>query len=336
MKTVAIITDVWASKPINGVVTTLWNIKKALEGHGFKVMVIHPGLFRSLPLPTYPEIKLAILAKRKLKRLLESIQPDFVHIASEGPLGFAARNVCLRKKWKFTTFYHTRLPEYVQVRLGAFRNLTYSYLRYFHKRSACTMVSTHSLKQELEQRGFSNLEVIPLGVDTHLFKPDPSQKAPMGMKKPVFVYLGRVAPEKNIEAFLDCDLPGSKLVIGEGPILGELRKKYRGKATFAGFKPGKELVDLLTGCDVFVFPSKTDTLSLAIMEALACGLPVAAYNVQGPNNIIENGKDGFLGEDLESNAKKCLSLNRDDCVKKAQSYSWGHTAKAFIKHLIPI
>lgn len=336
MKKIVIITDVWRNTSLNGVVTMLMNTKKVLEKKGFKVSMIHTGQFRTIPLPTYKEIKLAIMAKWKMERMLRRAKPDYIHIATEGPLGLTARSVCLKNKWKFTTFYHTRLPEYVYVRLGAFRRITYAYLRWFHKKSACTMVSTMTLKKELEKKRFGNIAVVPLGVDIALFKRNSKVALPVGLQKPIFAFLGRLAPEKNIEAFLKCKLPGSKLIIGDGPSRKELEEKYRDGATFVGYKRGKELVDLLSAADVFVFPSKTDTLSLVIMEAMACGLPVAAYNVQGPINIITPGEDGFLGANLAENAKKCLKLDRKNCLKKAKLYSWENTGKIFLKNLAGI
>ncbi len=332
-KTIVIITDAWTSAGVNGVVTALLKIQENLEKQGFRVVVIHPGMFFSVALPSDKSIRLSMFVKGKLERMLRKENPDYIHIATEGPLGLAGRRVCLNSKWPFTTFYHTRFPEYIEARFGGFKNLTYRYERWFHRASAALMVSTPSLKRELEARGFINLVVTPLGADLELFKHNPLAVPLPGMIKPIFVFLGRVAVEKNIEAFLKCDLPGSKLIIGDGPSRKELETKYHGKAVFAGYKTHTEVVDLLSASDVFVFPSKTDTFGLVIVEAMACGLPVAAYDVQGPADIVTNGVDGFLGEDLEGNAKKCLQLNRQKCIEKAQQYSWANSVKKFIENI---
>ncbi len=336
MKKIVFITDGWEDTTMSGVIVWLKNTKRIMEQLGFKVTIIHPGLFVNIPLPTYKEIKVSMFARKKLENMLKLEKPDYIHISMEASLGWAARMVCVKNKWKFTTFYHTRFPEYVYARLGTFEELTYSYLRWFHKASARTMVSTDSLKNELEGKGFKNIVVCPLGVDIDLFKKNPKAPIPYGLSKPIFVYMGRIAIEKTIELFLNCNLPGSKLVIGEGPQKLELENKYRGKAFFAGFKQGQELVDLLSASDVFVFPSKTDTFSLVTIEALACGLPVAAFDVQGPKNILTNGKDGYLGDNLEENAKKCLSIDKTECVKTAQRYSWKNSVNTFIENLIAV
>lgn len=335
MKRIVFITDVWGES-VNGVVTSLRQTKILLEERGFQVTVIHPGQFVTVPLPTYKEIKLSIATRRKMTKLMEAANPDYVHIATEGPLGFVARIVCMKKRWKFTTFYHTRWPEYVNMRLVGLKLTVYSYLRWFHKPSSKTFVSTESLRQELVKRRFKNVGVCSFGIDLEKYKKNPLAKPIPGLEKPVFVYMGRLAKEKNLPAFLNAKLPGSKLVIGDGPARSELEKKYRSKAMFAGYKTGQELVDMLSVCDVFVFPSKTDTFGLVILEALACDLPVAAYKVQGPEDIITNGVDGILGSDLAANAIACLELNRDRCRQKAMQYSWPLFTETFINNLVRI
>jgi len=268
--------------------------------------------------------------------MLDRIKPDCIHIATEGTLGLAARMLCVKNHWKFTTSYHTRLPEYVAIRVRHLRKATYDYLRWFHYPSHKVTVSTDSLKKELEKNGFKNVVSFPLGINLKFFKKNPKAKTPRNLKHPIFTFLGRIAPEKNIRTFLKCRLPGTKLIIGDGPQKSELQKEFGHEAVFVGCKKGKALTDLLSISDVFVFPSKTDTFGLAIIEALACGLPVAAYNVQGPNNIITNGLDGYLGTNLASNAKKCLKLNPEDCRKTAQKYSWDTYVEKFIKTLVHI
>ncbi len=336
MKNIIFITDAGIDNNISGVVTWLLNTQRELEKKDYKITFIEPKQFTNFPLPSYPEIKIALLSRNAMENMITESKPDFIHIATEGPLGLVARAVCQKNAWKFTTFYHTRLPEYLHVRFRTFKGITYQYMRWFHQASACTMVSTNSLKKELEERGFERVALVPMGVDIELFQRNPNAIKPDNLQKPIFTYLGRVAPEKNIEAFLECSLPGSKLIIGDGPARETLETKYKHSATFVGYKKGKEIIDLLSISDVFVFPSKTDTFGLTIIEALACGLPTAAYDVQGPNDIIENGVDGYLGENLEENAKKCLTINPAMCTKKAKKYSWTHSAESFLEHLIGI
>ncbi len=334
MKKIAIITDTW-SKNTSGVVTAILLAKKGMEKRGFKVHIIHPHRFSNLPLPYYPEIRMAFLPMWKLKKILERIRPDYIHIATEGTLGLSARMVCLKNGWKFTTSYHTRLPEYVAIRISYLKKTTYDYLRWFHSQSQKTIVSTDSLKKELEKNGFKNVVSFPLGINLKFFKKNSKAKKPKNLKSPVFTFLGRVAPEKNIRAFLKCKLPGSKLIIGDGPEKEKLQNEFS-KAIFVGYKKGRALIDLLSVSDVFVFPSKTDTFGLAIIEAMACGLPVAAYDVQGPNNIITNGLDGCLGKNLTVNAKKCLKLDFENCRRTAQKYSCDTYVDKFIKTLVHV
>lgn len=337
MKKVVIVTDVW-SKNINGVVTAITHTKKKLEKRGYQVTIIHPGLFRNLPLPSYAEIRLAIATRSHLREILKEINPNFIHIATEGPLGFAARIACSKQKWSFTTSYHTRLPEYISARISTkqLEKVTWKYLRWFHSKSKKIMVSTPSLKEELEKNHFKNIAIVPFGVDLELFKKNPKAILPKKIKKPVFTFLGRIAPEKNIESFLECDLPGTKLIIGDGPNKKKLQSKYKENTVFVGKKTGQNIVDLLSISDVFVFPSKTDTFGLVIIEALACELPIAGYDIHGPKDIVTNGKDGFLGNDLEKNALKCLEINKSNCRKKALNYSWDNFAKKFIKNMTHI
>ncbi|MDP2691245.1 MAG: glycosyltransferase family 1 protein [bacterium] len=335
MKKVVIFTDTWL-KNISGVVTSIMLTKKGLEEKGYKVFIIHPEQFSSFPLPYYHEIRMAFLPQWKMKKMLSRIKPDYIHIATEGTLGLAARMICLAHHWKFTSSYHTRLPEYVAVRVSYLKKPTYNYLRWFHSKSQNTIVSTDSMKKNLEKHHFKNVSAFPLGIDLKLFKRNPRAKTPRALKHPIFVFLGRVSPEKNLRAFLNCKLPGTKLIIGDGPEKEELEEEFGHEAVFVGYKKGKALVNLLSVCDVLVFPSKTDTFGLAMIEALACGLPVAAYDVQGPNNIISNGIDGYLGNNLNRNAKNCLKLKRSDCRKSAMKYSRTAYVKNFIASLVPI
>lgn len=338
-KKVLIVTDSWLQNS-SGVVTALKHTKKGLEAHGFEVIMIHPHLFRNIPLPFYKELRMALFPRRKLTEMIREIKPDFIHISTEGSLGATARMVCAKNNWGFTSAYHTRMPEYVGLRIPPLEKPTKKYLKWLHKGSKRIIVSTPSLKQELKKLGFKNVVSFPLGVDLDVFKRNPNAKIPTDpltrkplLEKPIFAFLGRVAPEKNIEAFLHTPLPGSKLIIGSGPAKKQLQKRFPDHALFVGHKSGQSLVDLLSISDVLVFPSRTDTFGLVIIEALACGVPVAAYNVHGPKDIIKQGITGFMGGSLAENAKKCLSLSSDRCRKEALKFSWDSYVENFIKNL---
>ncbi|HVU75684.1 MAG TPA: glycosyltransferase family 1 protein [Candidatus Paceibacterota bacterium] len=334
MKRITIVTDAWAPQ-INGVVITLNNTISRLEAQGYEVAVIHPYRFkRQMPLPTYPEIKLAFCSKRKMAALIEKEMPDTIHIATEGPLGFAARGACMRKGWAFTTAYHTHFPAYVSLRIPGMQRVVYAFLRRFHNAAAAVMVPTESIRQELSSHGFKRLVMWPRGVDTNLFKP--SRCTTEGLDRPCFAYFGRIAIEKNLEEFLALDLPGSKLVIGDGPDRAKLEAKYGERARFVGYKTGQDLVDMISCADVVVCPSYTETFGLTIVEALACGVPVAAHDAPGPRDILSPGTDGALDADLDKAARACLSLSKDACRQKALKYSWENATDMFVHELIPI
>lgn len=331
MKKVLIVTDAWSPQS-NGVIRVQDAHVSYLKAHGYDVMFIQPEQFTTIPLPIYPEIHLALFPRRRVRKMIEEAMPEAIHIMVEGPLGWAARAVCMKKGIPFTTWYHTHLQLYVDVRLRGFLRPIYYLMRRFHSTAVRTMVSTESLKRELEANGFKNITVVPLGVRTELFVRNPSPSLPQ-FTKPVFVYFGRLAIEKNPEEFLRLELPGTKLVFGDGPLRSSLEKKYP-EARFLGrYEVGKEFVDQLSICDVFVFPSRTETFGLVVLEALACGIPVAAHDVMGPRDIITEGKDGYLSDNLADAAKKCLTLSRDDCRVKALQYSWALSADLFIKNL---
>lgn len=332
-KKISIITDTWTNN-VNGIVTSLLETKKLLEKRDFEVSVINPMGYRSISLPSYPEIRLALISQKKMKAMLEAQKPDYIHIATEGTLGLNARMCCVKNNWKFTTSYHTHLPEYVKVRFYALKETTYSYLRWFHAPAEHVFVSTNYLKEQLELNDFEHVVIVPLGVDVERFKKNHKARLPRKLKKPVFTFLGRVAPEKNIEAFLKCDLPGSKLIIGDGPQREQLEQEYKDTAIFAGFKKGEKLIDSLSISDVLVFPSLTDTFGLAIVEALSCGLPIAAFDVPGPRDIVTSGLDGYLGENLAQNAISCLELKPQDCRATAIKYSWEKSVDSFIENLV--
>ena len=279
---ILIVSDAWLPQ-VNGVVRTLSTVQRELQAMGHVVEVMGPDRFRTIPCPTYPEIRLALFPGRRLAGLIDGFAPQAIHIATEGPLGMAARRWCLKHRLPFTTAYHTRFPEYVRARLLFPLAWTYAILRRFHGKSSGVMVATRSIRADLERRGFGNIRDWTRGVDLALFHP--AKKRPTDLAHPIFAFVGRVAVEKNIEAFLDLDLPGTKLVVGDGPQLDQLKRRYP-RVHFAGAHAGEALAGWFAAADVFVFPSRTDTFGLVMLEALASGLPVAAYPVPGPLDVV--------------------------------------------------
>lgn len=333
MKKILIVTDAWHPQVASGVLTILNNLIPLLKKNGFEVCVIHPGLFPTFPLPFYSEIRIPFFTKRKIKSIIGKEKPDYIHIMTESVLGFWARYACKQNKLKFTTSFGTDFPLYIKVRIGFLSDATYKYLKWFHSGSEKTIIHTKSLKFKLEKKGFKNLSIWAGGVNTNLFKIS-DNSLPLPYERPIFVYLGRIAIEKNLEEFLKCSLSGTKLIIGDGPLRNNFEKKYKDNTYFLGYKKGQELVDILSSCDVAVFPSRTDTFGLTIIEAMACGLPVAAHNVTGPQDIISHGVDGFLDENLEIAALSCLNLSKEACRKKSLMYPWDIVTQEFIKNLI--
>lgn len=328
---IALVTDAWHPQ-INGVVTTLSTVAQQLKTVGHTVELITPDQFRTWPCPTYPEIRLALLGQRKIRRLLERLQPDAIHIATEGPLGLAARAYCLNKGLPFTTSFHTLFAEYVHVRTGLPLSVGYRFLAWFHNKAQRTMVATPTLIQQLSSRGFKSPVLWSRGVDTDLFAP--RERGALGGQGPKLLYVGRVAIEKNIESFLMLDHPGSKYVIGDGPQRPELEKRYP-NTRFLGYRQGLDLAMHMADADVFVFPSRTDTFGLVMLEALACGVPVAAYPVQGPSDVIQNDAIGCLDENLGKAVEIALTKQRSDCRRYALQYSWAQCAKLFESNLAP-
>jgi glycosyltransferase involved in cell wall biosynthesis len=330
-KTVAIVTDAWWPQ-VNGVVNTLMQTRAALHGQGYRVTLLTPQDHATLPCPGYPEIRLALRPSRKLHARLEALRPDHIHIATEGPLGIAARAWCLRHRLAFTTSYHTRFPEYIRKRVPLPLAASYAFLRRFHNAAARTMVATSSQEAVLRRWRFRNIVRWSRGVDTELFSPE--ERAQLDVARPLFTYAGRVAVEKNLEAFLSLDLPGTKCVVGDGPALGELRRRYP-QTRFPGYKFGKNLARQLAAADVFVFPSRTDTFGLVMLEAMACGVPVAAFPVTGPVDVLRHGVTGILDEDLRVAALAALELDRGRCRAQALQHAWTRSSRQFSNNLVP-
>lgn len=328
----SIVTDAWYPQ-VNGVVTTLAAVVEWLRGEGHSVDVIEPGAFRTIPCPGYPEIRLA-LGTRALRRRLERFAPDRVHVVTEGPLGHAAIRHLRRRRWRHTTSFHTRFPEYVQARLP-FIPLSWGYalLRRFHRDAAATLVPTAGMARELTVHGFDHLVVWNRGVDTRVFAPDAAFETDLA--RPIHLFVGRVSPEKNIEAFLDMDVAGTKVVVGDGPDRDRLERAYP-DAVFPGYRHGRELAGWFASADVFVFPSRTDTYGVVMLEAMACGTPVAAYPVTGPIDVVQQGVTGCLDEDLALAARECLDLDAADCIAQARANDWRATARFFLEHTVPI
>ncbi len=322
-------TDAWHPQ-VNGVVRTYEHFAKYAEAMGHEVAFLTPNNRPSLPCPTYPEIRLALITPRGVRREIERFQPEFIHVATEGPIGLATRNFCLRAGLPFTTSYHTRFPEYVAARIPMPLSWGYAYMRWFHNGGNGVMVSTPSLRDELAAHGFNNIFFWTRGVDTELFRP--LSERLFGSDTPVFMYVGRVAPEKNIGAFLDLDLPGKKVVVGPGPHLDRLRRRYP-EVTFTGPKFGEELAAHFASADVFVFPSRTDTYGVVLLEALACGTPVAAYPVTGPKDVIAHGRVGILDEDLERAARAALNIDRGACREYALNFSWEACTRQLLENI---
>jgi glycosyltransferase involved in cell wall biosynthesis len=328
---IAIVTDAWRPQT-NGVVKTLSTTADGLRALGHDVTVIEPNQFKTFPCPTYPEIRLAWLPYGRLSGLLEDFAPDAIHIATEGTLGGAARKWCLRRRFPFTTSYHTQFPEYVRARVPIPLAVSYAHLRRFHSAAARTMVATPAMQRLLESRGFRNIVRWTRGVDVGLFRP--REKAYLDLPRPIAMYVGRVAVEKNIEAFLKLDLPGTKVVVGDGPARAELEMKYPA-AKFVGYKYGEALASHVAAADVFVFPSRTDTFGLVLLEAMACDVPVAAYPVTGPIDVVTQGVTGELHEDLRAAALAALKLDPQQCRAYALANTWESATRQFLSQLAP-
>lgn len=326
---VMIATDAWEPQ-INGVVRTLQSLRDHALDVGLELSFITPSQFRTVAMPGYPEIRLALATTASLIAQIREFAPDVVHVATEGPIGLAARNACLYCDVPLTTSYHTRFPEYLSARLPVPERITYALLRRFHGAADGILVSTPSLEAELAARGFGRLMRWSRGVDLSQYYPRGASL--IDLPRPIFLNVGRIAVEKNLEAFLELDLPGTKMIVGDGPQRAMLQARYP-QAVFTGSKVGAELAELYRQADVFVFPSRTDTFGVVILEALASGLPVAAFPVMGPRDIIEGSAAGFLSEDLRQASLDCLMLSSSKCTDLASRYGWRASAQQFRDNL---
>lgn len=325
---VLVATDAWLPQ-VNGVVQSLLNMSRAAQAQGATFTFITPKLFKTLPMPTYPDIRLSLVTSGMIGKLIEKSGAQHIHIATEGPIGLATRRYCLKSKRPYTTSYHTRFPEYIAARVPFPLSWTYALLRRFHNGGIGTFVSTQSVENELRARGFTQIMRWSRGVDQTLFHPRPSI---LPFKTPLFLYVGRVAVEKNIEAFLELDLPGTKVVVGDGPARKTLEARYS-NARFLGVKSGEELAQIYASADVFCFPSRTDTFGIVLLEALASGLPVAAFPVPGPLDVIGGTNAGYLSENLQEACLKALKIPRQFALDVANTYTWDNSARQFLENI---
>src|ERR1700742_4168309 len=319
---ILIATDAWHPQ-VNGVVRTLTMMAGAAKALSIDVSFLTPQSFRTFAMPSYPDLRVALPGAAKIARLIAEARPDSIHIATEGPIGLAVRRHCRKHRLPFTTSFHTRFPEYVSARLPIPEAWIWAMLRWFHGTSQAVMAATPALATELRARGFRNVVLWPRGVDTKLFHP---RQVDLGLPRPVFVCVGRVAVEKNLEAFLDLDLPGTKLIVGDGPARASLERKYP-QAKFLGARQGEALAEAYAAADVFVFPSRTDTFGLVLLEALASGLPVAAFPVTGPRDVIGAAPVGALNEDLREASLSALTISPQACLEFAAKHTWEASAR---------
>jgi glycosyltransferase involved in cell wall biosynthesis len=326
---VLVATDAWHPQ-VNGVVRTLGSLKRAAGKLGVEIEFLSPEGFPSFPVPTYPGLRLALPGRRQIAARIEAANPDAIHIATEGPVGLAVRSYCRRRGRPFTTSYTTRFPEYISVRSPIPQGWIYGALRRFHAAATVTMVATSSLMSELRERGFANLGMWTRGVDVDLFRPDCA--VDLGFARPIFMTVGRVAVEKNLEAFLSLDLPGTKVVIGAGPHEAILKRSFP-DARFLGPLDNGILAAHLAAADVFVFPSRTDTFGIVQLEALASGVPIAAFPVTGPKDVVGDRPIGVLDEDLDRACMEALNISRNACREFALGCSWENSARQFLGHV---
>ena len=333
-----VVSDAWHPQ-VNGVVRTLATVARELQAAGDVVEVIGPDRFRSVPMPGYAEIRLAIAPARRLARMVDAFGPEAVHIATEGPLGWAMRGLCLRRGWRFTTSFHTKFPEYLAMRTGIPVSWSWPVLRRFHEAGSGTFCATPSLARDLVAQGFTKVVAWSRGVDLERFHPDTATKGEAdaweALPRPIFLCAGRVAVEKNLEAFLSLDLPGSKVVVGDGPQRAALMRRFP-QVHFTGWRDNGALARAYAQADVFVFPSRTDTFGLVLLEALASGTPVAAFPVTGPLDVIGDAPVGALDEDLRSACLRALEADRGACRAHAERFSWAACARRFRDGVVPV
>ncbi|WP_249148521.1 glycosyltransferase family 1 protein [Bradyrhizobium jicamae] len=325
MTHILVATDAWHPQ-VNGVVRTLTTMAQAAKSLGVEVTFLTPDSFRTFAMPSYRDLRLALPSPAKIAKLIEAAKPDSIHIATEGPIGLLVRRYCRRRGLPFTTSFHTRFPEYVSARSPIPEGWVWRMLRWFHKPGQAVMAATPALAAELRQRGFRNVVLWSRGVDTTLFHP---RDVDLCLPQPVYLSVGRIAVEKNLEAFLALDLPGTKVVVGDGPARAALERKFP-EAVFLGARHGEELAEIYAAADVFVFPSRTDTFGLVLLEALASGLPVAAFPVTGPRDVIGAAPVGVLDDDLQHACMEALSIPRQACVDFAALHTWQASARVFI------
>jgi len=328
MTHILVATDAWHPQ-VNGVVRTLTMMAQAAKSLGVEVSFLTPETFRTFAMPSYRDLRLALPAPATIAKLIEAAKPDSIHIATEGPVGLLVRRYCRKRGLPFTTSFHTRFPEYVSARTPIPEAWVWRALRWFHKPSQAVMAATPALAAELRQRGFRNVVLWSRGVDTALFHP---RDIDLCLPQPVYLSVGRVAVEKNLEAFLELDLPGTKVVVGDGPARAELERTYP-DAVFLGSRQGEDLAQIYTAADVFVFPSRTDTFGLVLLEALASGVPVAAFPVTGPRDVIGDAPVGVLRDDLQQACLAALQLSSQDCLTFAASQTWEASALAFVNNI---
>ena len=327
-----IVTDTWEPQ-VNGVVRTLRSVADCLRQLNYQITMITPDQFFNVPHPAYPDIRLALNSWPKCGAMIDRLQPEYILIATEGPLGIAARRYCVHRNLHFTTSFTTNFPKYLRLRLGIPEKWTFDWLRWFHTPADSMLVAAQSMRRELMERGFRNVRAWSRGVDTELFRPH-GETIFEGLERPIWLYVGRIAKEKNIDAFLSMCIGGTKVVVGVGPALARLRRYYP-EAVFVGEKHGEDLARHYASGDVFVFPSKTDTFGLVLLEALASGTPVAAYPVTGPVDIITSEDVGILHSDLKQAALGALPLSGSDCREHATRFTWQNCAQTLVQNLAP-
>ncbi len=328
MMRILIATDAWHPQ-VNGVVRTLTMVAEAAKALGVEVAFLTPESFRTMPMPGYAGLRVALATPGQVARRIDEARPDAIHIATEGPIGLMARRYCRKRGRAFTTSFHTRFPDYVTARIPVPESWIWWLLRRFHAPSKAVMAATPALMRELRGRGFRNVVLWSRGVDSNLFRP---RGPTLDLLRPIFLSVGRIAREKNLEAFLDLDLPGTKVVVGDGPALAVLKRRYP-EAVFLGALFGEQLAEVYASSDVFVFPSRTDTFGLVLLEALASGVPVAAFPVAGPRDVITDPGVGVLDDDLSRACRRALELSRDKCRAFAVGHSWESCARIFVGHV---